>query len=285
MARRNGASCPRMPLLAAALIAGAAHAGGDDLLRQINELRASPARCDGRQPPPADPLAADAKLARVQVEPGASIHDAVREAGYLASAVKVIHLSGPPDAYAAIAVLEQHYCGAMLDPKYTAIGVSQDQRSWQLVLAQPLLSRDLGDWEEAGLEVLARVNDVRAEARQCGSRSFDAAPALDWNPHLAAAALAHSRDMARRDRFTHRGADGEATSDRVEREGYRWQRVGENIAAGVRSAQQAVSGWVASPRHCANLMNPAFTEMGAAYAVDHDSSSGIYWTQVFATPR
>ena len=40
-----------------------------------------------------------------------------------------------------------------------------------------------------------------------------------------------------------------------------------------------------SPEHCANVMNPDFTQMGIAYAVNAVSEDGIYWTQVFATPR
>ena len=49
--------------------------------------------------------------------------------------------------------------------------------------------------------------------------------------------------------------------------------------------QQAVSGWLASPGHCQNVMNPYFTEMGAAYATNPRSAATIYWTQVFGTPR
>jgi uncharacterized protein YkwD len=32
-------------------------------------------------------------------------------------------------------------------------------------------------------------------------------------------------------------------------------------------------------------MNPAFTEMGVAFAVDRKSKLGVYWTQEFGTPR
>jgi uncharacterized protein YkwD len=32
-------------------------------------------------------------------------------------------------------------------------------------------------------------------------------------------------------------------------------------------------------------MNGAFTQMGAAYAVNLESDTGIYWTQVLAVPR
>jgi len=48
--------------------------------------------------------------------------------------------------------------------------------------------------------------------------------------------------------------------------------------------KQAVSGGLASPSYCANIMNPHFTEMGAAYAGNPESDAAIYWTQVFATP-
>ena len=46
-----------------------------------------------------------------------------------------------------------------------------------------------------------------------------------------------------------------------------------------------MAGWLASPGHCSNIMNPDFTEMGAAYAIDKSSAAGSYWTQVFGTPR
>jgi len=45
-----------------------------------------------------------------------------------------------------------------------------------------------------------------------------------------------------------------------------------------------LEGWLASPGHCANLMNPAYTELGAAYAVDPQSDAAIYWTAMFGAP-
>jgi uncharacterized protein YkwD len=41
---------------------------------------------------------------------------------------------------------------------------------------------------------------------------------------------------------------------------------------------EAMKEWLNSPGHCTNIMNPAFTEMGAWI-------SGLYWTQVFAQPQ
>lgn len=46
-----------------------------------------------------------------------------------------------------------------------------------------------------------------------------------------------------------------------------------------------MAAWIKSPEHCANLMNPAFTEMGVAFAIDRKSELGVYWTQEFAAPR
>ena len=102
-----------------------------------------------------------------------------------------------------------------------------------------------------------------------------------WNEALAEAALAHSRDMASRDYFSHADPSGASVRQRATRAGYRWRYVGENIAAGLGSPEQVVAGWLASPGHCANLMSPDFVDMGAAYAVEPASKLDIYWTQTF----
>ena len=35
-----------------------------------------------------------------------------------------------------------------------------------------------------------------------------------------------------------------------------------------------MAGWLESPGHCANIMDPGFTEMGSAYAINPDSKTG-----------
>ena len=78
----------------------------------------------------------------------------------------------------------------------------------------------------------------------------------------------------------------DGAADRATAAGYRWVRVGENIASGQRTVEDAVASWLDSPGHCANIMNPAFTEMGAAYAINPQSRNRTaYWTQVFGAPR
>ena len=101
---------------------------------------------------------------------------------------------------------------------------------------------------------------------------------------LGNAALAHSLDMATHDYFEHAGADGSTPAARVTRAGYAWRVVGENLAAGVATAEEAVAGWLQSPPHCQNLMDPRFTDMGVGYMVNPRDRSVIFWTQVFAQP-
>jgi uncharacterized protein YkwD len=100
---------------------------------------------------------------------------------------------------------------------------------------------NLPDWAEAGKTILEAVNAARP-ARTCGDQSFAAAPALAWNAALGAAALAHSRDMANRRYFSREGKDGKAVGDRAQQAGYRWRRIGENIAVGMRSPEGEVAG-------------------------------------------
>ena len=87
--------------------------------------------------------------------------------------------------------------------------------------------------------------------------------------------------MANNNYFDHKDRDGRTPGDRAELAGYSGQLVGENIAAGQDTVRKVVEGWLASPGHCANLMNPQYKELGAAYATDPKSSAGIYWTAMF----
>ena len=97
-------------------------------------------------------------------------------------------------------------------------------------------------------------------------------------------ALAHARDMAAHSNSGHTGSDGSSPDERATRSGYRWARIAENVAAGQSTPEQVVADWVKSARHCANLMDPAFFEMGVGFAVDPNSAAGIYWSQLFGRP-
>lgn len=139
--------------------------------------------------------------------------------------------------------------------------------------------------------MLDAVNAARATARMCGTQRFAAAPPLRWNTQLEAAALAHSQHMATVNCFSHDMTGAEPCRDgtpcsRAVAAGYRYSRVGENIAAGATfsTVDAVVRAWLDSPGHCANIMNSALTEIGAARVDRSTSRYRIYWTQVFGTP-
>lgn len=267
------------------LISSAASAQSEArLVELINAYRAAPAACGGSKSKSLPPLAPDERLSQLRIKDAGQLPQAMRTAGYRAARAEAISMSGPQNVREAFHFAAKTHCRALLDSRYSVIGVSQEGREWRIVLAQPLVADDLGDWRTAGTQVLERVNEARAQARRCGDRDFKPVAPLRWNDVLANAALRHSQDMAHHNYFAHEGRDGRSVAERVKAEGYRWRRVGENIAAGQGSAQHVVQGWLSSPGHCANIMNGDFTEMGAAYIYEPHSEAGIYWTQVLARP-
>ncbi|WP_312547967.1 CAP domain-containing protein [Massilia sp.] len=255
------------------------------LVNLINTWRASPDDCGGSNVRPAPALNRHPALARVRIGPGSFPESALEQVGYYAGRAEVIHVGGAPDAEAALEAIRTRYCRTLLDRQLQDIGVARRGNEWTIVLARPAPPLVLPDQLEAGRTILALVNEARATARHCGSRYFHPARPVDWNDALAQAAREHSSDMAAHRRFSHRGSDDSEVAQRATRAGYRWRHIGENIAAGQTSAQEAVAGWLESPGHCANLMNPAFSEMGAGYAISRARMPGFaYWTQVFAMP-
>lgn len=135
--------------------------------------------------------------------------------------------------------------------------------------------------------VMARVNQWRASGANCGSEgSFGPAPALAWNNLLTQAATGHSQDMAANNFFSHTGSNNSSLADRIDAVGYSWSSIGENIAAGQTTVNQVVDGWIASPGHCANIMNPAFVHVGVACVPGTASTTyRTYWTMDLGKPR
>ena len=129
------------------------------------------------------------------------------------------------------------------------------------------------------------INEVRNSKRRCGKKTFSPAGTVKWNNKLAIAALNQARDMAMSDMLSHTGSDGSSVRDRVEKRGYDWQIVAENIAAGRQTSEAVVSSWLESPGHCANLMKPDIMEIGVACFRNSESRYGTYWALVMGAPR
>ena len=135
--------------------------------------------------------------------------------------------------------------------------------------------------------LLTRINQVRATGADCGSDGvFGAAAPVAWNDRLTTAADGHSADMAAKNYFSHTSADVRTLADRVNATGYAWTTLGENIAAGYPTVNAVMDGWIASPGHCANLMNAAFAEVGVACVPGSAGDTfSSYWTMDLGGPR
>jgi hypothetical protein len=137
----------------------------------------------------------------------------------------------------------------------------------------PIAQRQ-GEWE-----VLEIVNRHRALGATCGERVMPPAPPLDMDVPLRLAARLHSQDMSDQSYFSHDSLDGRMVGDRVAEAGFGGSGpLGENILQGTESAEQAMEGWMSSPGHCENIMNPSFHVIGIGFAL---GPGGSRWTQDF----
>jgi len=127
---------------------------------------------------------------------------------------------------------------------------------------------------------LAAVNEARSVNQVCGITPYGPAPPVSWSENLAMAAYLHSEDMALNNFFSHTGSDGSSAGQRISRQGYPWRTYGENIAVGYPMVSSVIQGWLGSEGHCRNMMNPAFKEIGAGYAIGPfgGNPAARYWT-------
>ncbi len=138
------------------------------------------------------------------------------------------------------------------------------------------------DWAEWELDVLDLVNQRRAEGAVCGGEPFGPAGPAEVNHLYRISSRLHSEDMAKNAFFAHTNLNGATPFDRMAAAGYEgpspW---GENIAAGQTSPAGVMDGWMNSPGHCRNIMNPSYEVLGVGYYYLEGSSMGHYWTQNF----
>ncbi len=136
-------------------------------------------------------------------------------------------------------------------------------------------------------ELLRQVNAFRAAPRSCGARGrFAAAPPLRWSGVLAQLASRHAHDMAARNTVTHDDAQGRGPAQRATAAGYEWGVFAENVAGHHAGVAEVVRAWENSAGHCANLMESAVTELGAACAPGAPGAEyKAYWAMELAKPR
>lgn len=252
-----------------------------DVQQIVNELRGG--GCNARQTLPW--LTSDKRLHAVaqRIASGQAMQSSVDAVGYPIAQLSSIHLSGYSETAQLRQLLRAKYCATLLQPDWRQLGIAVQTDDIWIVLATPhTLPMNA---REVAQQVLALVNQARSAMRRCGNQAFAATTPLQLNTTLTQAAQLHANDMAQHQRMQHAGSDGSTPAQRVTRQGYRWKTVGENVAAGPGTAQEVVEGWLSSPGHCANIMRPAFREMGLAFAINSHDQYAVYWAQSFASPR
>lgn len=127
----------------------------------------------------------------------------------------------------------------------------------------------LSDDHDAERALLTLVNQDRATH---GLRE------LEWNEELAKVARIHSRDMWRRQYFSHVNPDGADPFDRLRQAGISYLAAGENLALAPNTTI-AHKGLMESPDHRDNILSPEYGQIGIGVA--RNGLYGATYTQEF----
>ncbi|MDP9010157.1 MAG: CAP domain-containing protein [Pseudomonadota bacterium] len=214
---------------------------------------------------------------------GRSLNVAAERSGYRTETAAGLHIRGPGSA--TVQLLKQAGCRTVTSQAMHDVGVYQRGSDTWLVLASANVTPALSQAPILATRALQLVNEVRARGARCGERSFAPAPPVKLSDTLAGVAFGHATDMARHNYFEHEDLTGHSPADRVRAVGYQEKLVGENIAYGPKSADEVVQGWLDSPGHCENIMDPRFAEMGIAFAAGKSSRRGLFWVQLLVAPK
>lgn len=106
------------------------------------------------------------------------------------------------------------------------------------------------------------------------------------NESLSNAAYKKLEDMFAKGYWDHTGPNGETAWQFITGAGYRYMLAGENLARGFNNSDAAITAWMESPSHRANILNSRFKEIGVA--VGSGKLSGNNTTvivQLFGEPK
>lgn len=109
--------------------------------------------------------------------------------------------------------------------------------------------------------LITEINDIRA-AKGVGALTAD--PTLDQTAKIKA------EDMAAKNYFEHNAPDGTPWSDFIYKNRPGSDGFAENIAQCYPTNHDTIIGWVNSPSHLENILNPMWTKYGTATVYDDD---------------
>ena len=122
------------------------------------------------------------------------------------------------------------------------------------------------------------------------ARTQDGRNRLAQSPALTRAAAIKGKGVANCMQFSHTPCGGSFTES-IDRAGYRYSSVAENLYAGPWgrvSARDVVSAWLKSSGHRANILRAGYRHVGAAPVRANGllgNGVSVVWTATFASPR
>jgi uncharacterized protein YkwD len=144
---------------------------------------------------------------------------------------------------------------------------------------------------DAGTTVSESLSALEAAVLQetNNARAQNGLAPLSDDSTLDSVARAHSVDMQTKNYFNHNDLSGCSPSCRLDKVGFAWQAMGENIhmMSGFNlsladAAKKIVNDWLNSPEHRANLLNTSYTKVGTGISQQGDA---IYTTADYSLPR
>lgn len=130
----------------------------------------------------------------------------------------------------------------------------------------------------------AQLSAMEAQVVQLvnAERAKRGLPPLAVHPGVTQVARAKSQDMRDRQYFSHTSPTYGSPFQMLKTFGITYRAAGENIAAGQPSPAAVMQGWMNSPGHRENILNPQYTHIGVGLA--QGGSYRTYWTQLFIRP-
>ena len=122
-------------------------------------------------------------------------------------------------------------------------------------------------------QVIQEIIDlVNAERIKAGVQPLEAHPALMSGAEVRAYEL--------KSNFSHTRPDGTDCFTAIE--GQLFARLGENIGQGYLDGQKAMVGWMNSPGHRANILNPRFRYIGVGVDLNHQGYVQMFGGELFS---
>ncbi len=126
-------------------------------------------------------------------------------------------------------------------------------------------------------DLIAFANEVfmltNIEREKAGLSMFGQASALTKT------AVVRANELVIKYLASHNRPDGREFHTAYDENGVIYKLAGENIAMGQRTPKEVVDGWMNSPGHRANILNPKFGRLGVGVAIDENGV--LYWSQNF----